>query len=96
MFRLVSIGEEGVSELAYLMNQFEHFKLDVIAGAFDPAKYEAERFDFVTLDQVIEHLSEIRGATPEEVAETLLQAATDYAGGCLQDDAAILVLDYEE
>jgi SAM-dependent methyltransferase len=32
-----------------------HFGLKVICGAFDPANYPAGYFDYVTMDQVIEH-----------------------------------------
>ena len=41
---------------------------------------------------VIEHLKKATNADPEEIAEALLNAATVYAGGSLQDDAAIVVL----
>ncbi len=45
---------------------------------------------------VIERLTNIGVATPDEIAQALLQAAADYAGGNLQDDAAIVVLQYGE
>ena len=47
-------------------------------------------------DGVIEHLTRIGDASPDEIAQTLLQAAAAYAGGSLQDDAAIVVLEYKE
>lgn len=44
---------------------------------------------------IIESLTRIGDAKPDEIAEALLQAATLHAGGSLQDDAAIVVLGYE-
>ncbi len=98
------VGElEVTGPMLGIINGFQYLEKSF---TLEPASYIVMFTDGITearkesdlfgKDGVIEHLSEIRGATPEEVAETLLQAATDYAGGCLQDDAAILVLDYEE
>lgn len=41
---------------------------------------------------VVENLTKMGDAAPDEVAEALLQAATAHAGGGLQDDVAIVVL----
>ncbi len=41
---------------------------------------------------VIDYLIGICNFTPDEIAQSLLQAAADYAGGFLQDDAVIVVL----
>jgi SAM-dependent methyltransferase len=38
----------------------EQFGYNVHIGLFDPARYEPESFDFVTLDQVIEHVTDPR------------------------------------
>jgi 2-polyprenyl-3-methyl-5-hydroxy-6-metoxy-1,4-benzoquinol methylase len=38
----------------------ERYDLNVIAGLFDPKYYEPESFDYVTLDQVIEHVADPR------------------------------------
>jgi len=45
---------------------------------------------------VIRHLNRLGDATSDEIAQGLLQSAIDYAGGSLQDDAAIVVLEYKE
>lgn len=42
---------------------------------------------------VIEHLKKVSDAEPEEIAETLLNAAASHVGGDLQDDAALVVLE---
>jgi 2-polyprenyl-3-methyl-5-hydroxy-6-metoxy-1,4-benzoquinol methylase len=39
----------------------DHFGYDVHIGLFDPSRYQPEYFDFVTLDQVIEHVTDPRG-----------------------------------
>lgn len=44
---------------------------------------------------VIEHLKKACDATPDEIAGTLMEAAIQYAGGSLQDDAAILVVGFD-
>lgn len=44
---------------------------------------------------VIAHLTKVSDASPDQIAEALLQAATLHAGGNLQDDVAIVVLGYE-
>lgn len=41
---------------------------------------------------VIDYLAGVCDLAPDEIAQSLLQAATDYAGGSLQDDAVIVVL----
>jgi PAS domain S-box-containing protein len=41
---------------------------------------------------VINHLAGICDLAPDEIAQSLLQAAADYSGGSLQDDAVIVVL----
>lgn len=69
--RVLDIGCGSCGSLLYLRNQgcevegveadrnvvpiAEHFGLKVICGAFDPTNYPAARFDYVTMDQVIEH-----------------------------------------
>lgn len=45
---------------------------------------------------VVRKLSEVGKASPDEIAEALLEAAIVHAGGDLQDDAAIVVLAREE
>jgi hypothetical protein len=39
-------------------------------------------------------LEKLRDISPDEVAESLMQAAREHAEGNLQDDAAIVVLHY--
>jgi SAM-dependent methyltransferase len=36
----------------------EQFGLNITIGVFDPAAYEADYFDYVTLDQVLEHMTD--------------------------------------
>ena len=57
---------------------------------------EARGEDSILFGQecVIEHLTKMSNAQPQEIVEALLGAATAHAGGSLQDDAAILVLGY--
>lgn len=46
-------------------------------------------------ERVIQHLMANRSMSPSECARSLLEAATEYARGNLQDDAAILVVDFQ-
>ena len=50
--------------------------------------------DFFDKEGIIKHLMRCCDAPPEDIASALLEAATLYAGGSLQDDAAIVVLGY--
>ena len=47
-------------------------------------------------DGVIKHLERVCNSDPDEIARTLLEAATQHADGKLQDDAAIVVLRYRK
>jgi len=46
---------QGVEADRNVLPIAEHFGLKVICGAFDPANYPDACFDYVTMDQVIEH-----------------------------------------
>ena len=48
----------GVEADENILRVGERFGLKVRAGLFDPANYEPGSFDYVTLDQVIEHVSD--------------------------------------
>ena len=51
----------GIEADENILRVGERYGLNVIAGLFDPKYYEPESFDYVTLDQVIEHV-----ANPQE------------------------------
>jgi len=48
----------GVEADENILRVGERYGLNVIAGLFDPKRYEPESFDYVTLDQVIEHVAD--------------------------------------
>lgn len=58
---------------------------------------EARTKECVLFEQegAITTLTKVADAPPDQIAETLLQAAILHAGGALQDDVAIVVLGYE-
>ena len=50
----------GVEADANARRIAEHFGYNVHIGLFDPSRYEPDYFDYVTLDQVIEHVTDPR------------------------------------
>lgn len=58
---------------------------------------EARTKESILFEQegVIDNLIKLADASPDQIAEALLRAATSHAGGNLQDDAAIVVLAHE-
>jgi len=50
----------GVEPDASARKIAEHFGYNVHIGLFDPSRYEPEYFDYITLDQVIEHVTDPR------------------------------------
>lgn len=52
--------------------------------------------DLYGAEQVVSYLQQTDDTSPDHIASDLLDAAVAHAGGCLQDDAAVVVLRLEE
>jgi 2-polyprenyl-3-methyl-5-hydroxy-6-metoxy-1,4-benzoquinol methylase len=50
----------GVEADENILRVGDRFGLNVRAGLFDPAEYDSDSFDYVTLDQVLEHVADPR------------------------------------
>ena len=59
---------------------------------------EARKEDSILFEKkgIMEHLNKLCDTSPESIAESLLEAASEHAGGKLQDDVAIVVLGFNK
>jgi len=87
----------GIVDWDYSENTFALEHGDSIV-MFTDGITEARTRDCVLFEQegVIAHLTRAADASPDQIAEAVLQAATLHAEGNLQDDVAIVVLGYKE
>jgi len=64
-------------------------KIVLYTDGISEARRNKELFD---LDGIEHLLIEHNALSPDQLAKTLLQSATDWAGGKLQDDAAVVIV----